>query len=192
MKEQEYVDRLTAISNITIKRLLQPINPYKFNIKKLAYGRTLEVGCGIGRNLGYLGKPFNVGIDVNESAINYVSALGHTAFLVKDFDLLTNYDSSFDHLLFSHVLEHMTVDEASTLVKKYLKYVKPGGTVIVICPQMRGYLSDPTHVEFMNPIKLRKLLEACQLKILSTKSFPLPKWFGRLFIYNEYIVVAEK
>ena len=192
MKEQDYVDRLTAISNNTVKRMLQPVNPYKFNINKLAHGRTLEIGCGIGRNLGYLDKPFNVGIDVNESAINHVTSLGHTAFSVKDFDAFINYDSSFDHLLFSHVLEHMTMDESSTLVEKYLKYVKPGGTVIVICPQMRGYLSDPTHVEFMNPFKLRKLLEVCQLKILSSKSFPLPKWFGRLFIYNEYIVVAEK
>jgi len=55
--------------------------------------------------LGFPGNPSNIVIDVNESAINHVAACGHTALSVMEFDVPTNYVSSFDHLLFSHVRE---------------------------------------------------------------------------------------
>jgi hypothetical protein len=39
---------------------------------------------------------------------------------------------------------------------------------------------------------LTKLCEACGLVVKQTYSFPFPRPVGKLFIYNEFVVIAEK
>lgn len=55
---------------------------------------------------------------------------------------------AFDSILLAHVIEHLDRSEAKSLLRTYLPFLKAGGTVFFICPQERGYASDPTHVWF--------------------------------------------
>ncbi len=63
--------------------------------------------------------------------------------------------------------------------------------VILITPQERGQRSDATHVRFMDEVALRNLADQCGLKVEKISSFPLPRMFGRWFIYNETITIAR-
>ena len=51
-------------------------------------------------------------------------------------------------MLLAHVIEHMDADAGVAIMQDYLPYLRPGGKVFFICPQERGYASDPTHVRF--------------------------------------------
>ena len=70
--------------------------------------------------------------------------------------------------------------------------LRPGGTVLFICPQERGYASDKTHVRFTTGTDLAALAEGTGLTVQKSYSFPFPRWTGRLFTYNEFCVVARK
>ena len=111
-------------------------------------GRTLDVGCGIGRNLGVL-APGSVGVDHNSGSIALARAMGYDAYTVKDFlDGELAVPGGFDGLLLAHVIEHMDRAQALKLLGDYLPFVRPGGRVFLVCPQERGYASDSTHSFF--------------------------------------------
>lgn len=192
MNNEDYALRLQQISKKRYKRLLKPINPYRMNLRRLVRGNCLEVGCGIGRNLGYLDNPNNVGIDLNPYALNVAKSLGHTVMLNSDLRSDVQYLSAFDNLLFSHVLEHMNQESATRLIQDYLPYLKKNGKMVIICPQQRGFNSDPSHVEFMDFEKLSAIVRRCEMKVVSASSHPLPFVFGKAFIYNEFVVTARR
>jgi 2-polyprenyl-3-methyl-5-hydroxy-6-metoxy-1,4-benzoquinol methylase len=192
MDESEYVHRLKGISDKKIKKFLKPFNPYRRNLRRLISGNCLEIGCGIGRNLSYLGNSANIGVDLNHSAVEYCKSIGHSAYTSKEFDALTEHRASFDNILLSHVLEHMEQPAAVDLIKHYLPALKPTGRIVIVCPQLRGFKSDPTHVEYMNFKKLSTIVARCGLGIEQQFSHPLHRAFGRLFIYNEFVIVATK
>ena len=50
-----YADRLQTLEQARWKQLLDVQAPYRWNIRRLGLGRTLDVGCGLGRNLAHLG-----------------------------------------------------------------------------------------------------------------------------------------
>jgi 2-polyprenyl-3-methyl-5-hydroxy-6-metoxy-1,4-benzoquinol methylase len=90
-----------------------------------------------------------VGVDHNASSVATAREQGWTAFTSAEFRS-TPYavPGAFDSLLAAHVVEHMERDEAAQLLRDHLTYVRPGGNVVLICPQERGYASDATHVRF--------------------------------------------
>lgn len=159
----------------------------------MAIGIVLDVGCGIGRNLRYLKSPDAIGVDHNAESVQFVQQLGYKAFLVNEFlERHSKSDPLFDTLLISHVVEHMSAEAAKELVRTYLKFLKPNGRVVLICPQQRGYASDQTHETYFTSESLSLLVKQLGLEVVRVKSFPLPRFFGKMFIYNEHIVIAQK
>jgi hypothetical protein len=84
----------------------------------------------------------------------------------------------------------MDLDAATELIQNYLPYLNSDGKVVIICPQKRGFDSDPSHVEFMDFEKLSALVNKCQMRVVSASSHPLPVVFSKAFIYNEFVVTA--
>ncbi len=179
-----YAARLAARQGASWKRWAP--NPYRWYLRHLRLGRTLEVGCGVGRNLGYLGGSA-IGVDTDPGAVAYCRARGYTAFVAWEFEAAPR---SFDTLLLSHVVEHVAVAERPAFLARYLTFIRSGGRVVVITPQERGFASDSTHVAFAGFDDVASLLEASGLHVTSRRSFPLPRAFGRFLAYNEFITVA--
>ena len=190
-RDSEYAERLETLSGAGWKRWLDVQAPYRWNIRRLELGYTLDVGCGIGRNLVHLGG-HGVGVDHNARAIEVARARGCTAFTPAEFAASEfAREARFDALLCAHVVEHMRFEEASALLGAHLRFVRPGGQVALLAPQQAGFRSDPTHVEFMDLARLRQLLEAHGLVCERAFSFPFPRVVGRVFPHNEFIVVGR-
>lgn len=169
------------------KRLLPVQAPYQWNLRRQGLGRTLDVGCGVGRNLATLGAG-SVGVDHNPGLVAAARSIGHEAYTVEEF---RERDwAPFDGLLFAHIIEHMDADAGRELVAAYLPYLRNGGRVFLVCPQERGYASDSTHVRWTTGEDLEQLARDCGLDPEPWRSFPFPRRLGRLFVYNEFTVRA--
>ena len=67
-RDREYTERLIRLQRAPWKRWLDVQAPYRWNLRRLAPGFTLEVGCGIGRNLEHL-RGEGVGLDHNPYSV---------------------------------------------------------------------------------------------------------------------------
>jgi SAM-dependent methyltransferase len=187
----EYADRLRTLQGRRWKQWVDVQAPYRWFLRRLRLGRTLDVGCGIGRNLANLGGDV-VGVDHNAEAVARCRAEGFVAHTTADFtDSPDAVPGTYDALLFSHVLEHMARADAVDLVAAYRPYLRPGGRVVMITPQERGYATDATHVEFHDLDGLRGMARDLGLVVERARSFPFPRPVGRIFPYNEFVVVAR-
>jgi SAM-dependent methyltransferase len=187
----EYTQRLVQLQTVWWKRILPVQAPYRWNLRRLGLGVTLDLGCGIGRNLVSLGGD-GVGIDYDPLSVEYARSRGVEAYLPTDFAASDrNRPATFDSLLLSHVAEHMTAPELRDFLAPYLPCVRDGGKVVLICPQERGYASDATHVEFVDFAAMTRLAADLGLAIDRQYSFPFPRSAGKLFVYNEFVMVAR-
>ena len=174
------------------KKALNVQAPYRWNLRRQRLGRTLDVGCGIGRNLATL-DPGSVGVDHNEHSVAVAREAGVTALTVAEWEESPlRVPESFDGILLAHVIEHMTRAEGVALLRDYLPYLRPGGKVFFVCPQERGYASDATHVWFATGEDLADLAREVGLQPEPWFSFPFPRWAGKPFIYNEFCLLATK
>jgi SAM-dependent methyltransferase len=187
----EYADRLRRKEYARWKQVLDVQAPYRWNLKRQELGRTLDVGCGIGRNLVSLSDG-SVGVDHNKESVAEARTRGFTALDTDEWATSAlKVPASFDSLLFAHVIEHMDEPTAVALVEEYLPFLKPGGKVFFICPQERGYASDPTHVRFVDLDALGRLSRKVGLQPVRSFSFPFPRSAGKAFLYNEFCVLAR-
>jgi SAM-dependent methyltransferase len=189
-KGADYTGLLVRKQTASWRKILQA--PYRRNLKNLKLGFVLDIGCGIGRNLIIL-KGSGVGIDHNEESVEFTRRLGYEAFTPGGFRKSSfNRKGRFDSMLLSHVAEHMHKGEVISLLRKYAGLLKPGGRLIIICPQEAGFRGKPTHVEFMDFGKLRGVSKGLGFTFLEEYSFPFPRFFGRFFTYNEFVSVSRK
>jgi SAM-dependent methyltransferase len=189
---EDYARRLSGRSGARWKRALNVQAPYKWNLRRQDLGRTLDVGCGIGRNLGTLAEG-SVGVDHNKASIEIARARGHVAYTTTEWvEAKPHAPGSFDGLLFAHVIEHMDALAGAALVNEYLDFIRPGGKVFFVCPQERGYASDPTHERWTTGEDLEALARGVGLQPEPWRSFPLPRRAGKAFTFNEFNVLAHK
>ncbi len=191
-RDREYTERLIRLQHAPWKKWLDVQAPYRWNLRRLYPGFTLEVGCGIGRNLEHLGGK-GVGLDHNVHSVAAARERGLRAFTPEEFRG-SEWDKpgAFDSLLLSHVAEHMNRAALVSLLLAHLPYVRSGGQLILITPQEVGFASDPSHVEFMDLAFLRTLARELGLAPVRDFSFPFPRPFGRLFIYNEFVSISRR
>jgi SAM-dependent methyltransferase len=191
-RDREYCERLVRLQHSGWKTHLHVQAPYRWNLRRLEPGFTLEVGCGIGRNLAHLDGNA-IGIDTNPYVVAEARRAGFRAFTPEEFAASEwNRPGAFDTLLLAHVAEHMRRDQLLELIREHLPRVRPEGKVILITPQEAGFRTDSTHVEFMDLGVLRAVSRELGLLPLRDYSFPFPRVFGRLFAYNEFVCVSSK
>jgi 2-polyprenyl-3-methyl-5-hydroxy-6-metoxy-1,4-benzoquinol methylase len=183
----EYAERLTRLQNRWWKRLFNVQAPWQWNLRRMKLGRTIDVGCGIGRNLVSLGAD-SVGVDHNAHSIQTAREAGFSAFTVDEFFASPELTraGSYDSMLVAHVIEHLTPEESAEIIASYLPLVRPGGRIVWICPQERGFRSDATHVTFTDFTALRALADRLGIEFETQYSFPFPRFVGKFFTYNEF------
>jgi SAM-dependent methyltransferase len=187
----EYTERLQQLEGIWWKKLLPVQAPYRWHLRSLKLGFVLDVGCGIGRNLGHI-DGHGVGVDHNAESVNVAKHHGLKVFAPNEF--MTSQwaeGSHFDSILLSHVMEHLDFNTSKQVLQSYLPYLKKGGRVVILCPQESGYRSDATHVQFMDFTALYEVCRVSGLTIQKAYSFPFPRWVGKFFRYNEFVVIAQ-
>ncbi|GAA1922849.1 class I SAM-dependent methyltransferase [Nocardioides hwasunensis] len=192
-RSQEYADRLRDLSGARWKQVLDVQRPYRWNLHRQGLGRTLDVGCGIGRNLLNLGAG-SVGVDHNAESVAECRARGLEAYTSEEWmgGAEVAVPESFDGMLVAHVLEHIEPEHWEGVVSAYLPYLRPGGKVMMICPQEKGYTTDATHVHFTDGAQMAAFAERLGLVVEKNYSFPFPRFAGRFFPYNEFCLVARK
>lgn len=187
-----YAERLVRHEGARWKQVLDVQRPYRWNLRRMRLGRTLDVGCGLGRNLTTLAAG-SLGVDHNSSSIEVARSRGLNAVTTDEFAIRFPEPPAvpeFESILLSHVLEHMTREEGIGLLEHYLPFARR--TVAVICPQERGYTTDHTHVTFLDGSDIAAMLEQVGLRTRKVASFPLPRAAGRFFTYNETVVLADR
>src|SRR4051794_10400446 len=124
---ESYTQRLTRLESAWWKRLLDVQRPYRWNLSRLHLGFTLDLGCGIGRNLANMDGN-GVGVDHNETSVRTARARGLDAMTPEEFRT-SDYAVAgrFDSLLLAHVAEHLPEQDAVDLVARYVGVVRPGG-----------------------------------------------------------------
>ncbi|MGN6272351.1 MAG: class I SAM-dependent methyltransferase [Protaetiibacter sp.] len=189
---EDYARRLERLQNKWWKKALDVQRPYRWNIRRWDLGRTLDVGCGNGRNLISL-PPGSVGVDHNPALVAAARRRGCEAYTDAEFfaDARLTRPASFDGLLAAHLIEHLSAERARAVLGSYLPLVRRGGRVLFITPQERGHASDPTHLDFVDHDALRALAADLGLEVERAYSFPFPRWMGRIFIYNEFALVCR-
>jgi Methyltransferase domain. len=187
-----YSDRLAQLSGARWKRVLDVQAPYRWNLRRiLGDRRTLDVGCGIGRNLRNL-PAGSAGVDHNEQSVRACREAGLTSMTVAEFLAEPPGDRArFDGLLAAHLVEHLPAGGAADVLEPYLPYLAADARVVLICPQERGFASDATHTVFTDQTSLGELARHLGLRVDKQFSFPLPRFAGRAFTYNEFVTVAS-
>ncbi len=186
-----YTSRLETRSGARWKRLLDVQAPYRWNLRRLLGDRrTLDVGCGIGRNLAHLPSG-SVGVDHNATSVQVCRDSGLEAFTVTEF-LEQEAEPRFGGLLAAHLVEHLPPGEAAGVLAPYLPHLEPAARIVLICPQERGFASDHTHTVFTDQAALAALAGDLGLRVERQYSFPLPRLTGKVFTYNEFVTVAVR
>jgi 2-polyprenyl-3-methyl-5-hydroxy-6-metoxy-1,4-benzoquinol methylase len=190
--QESYSRRLVRLQRASWKRLIPVQLPYRLHLKALRPGATLELGCGIGRNLSALGRE-SAGIDIDAESVRYVrEVLRLTAYTPDEFRASAHgTGAQFDTLLLSHVLEHVHPESIDALVSPYLRHVRQTGRIVIFTPQERGFASDATHVAFFDFQAGKALAQRLGLEIERQYSFPFPRRVGRIFTYNEFVTLLR-
>jgi SAM-dependent methyltransferase len=189
---EEYAQRLIRLQMAPWKRWLNVQAVFRRNLDRLQPGFTLVVGCGIGRDLLNL-RGNGVGVDTNEYCVRAARNRGLTAFTPGELrNSEYNRAGRFDSLLLAHVAEHMSLEQAIEVLRGYVDLVRVDGQLILIAPQEAGFKSDHTHVQMMDFARLQRLCEAVGFIVERAYSYPLPRWAGPFFTYNEFVVTGRK
>src|ERR1051326_466861 len=102
-QDARYTQRLLEQGSRRWKRILDVQAPYRWNLRRLHLGSTLDIGCGIGRTLLHLGRGA-VGLDHNPHSVAVAVSRGLTAFTPEEFQRSPFCrDGAFDSLLVAHV-----------------------------------------------------------------------------------------
>lgn len=80
----------------------------------------LNIGCGDKKVPGY------IGIDIVDRGQEIIAD-------IRNIPLLDNYA---DEILSVHVIEHVYQWEAAPLLKEWLRILKPGGKMVIECPNL--------------------------------------------------------
>lgn len=192
-EEAAYAQRLDRLESVWWKRVLDVQRPYRWHLRALNLGRVLDVGCGLGRNLVNLGgAAAGVGVDHNAEAVAIARRRGLEAYLPDEFRASTHArPGAFATLLIAHVLEHLAPADAAALVRDYLPFLRSDGRVVLITPQEAGFRADPTHVAFLDCDALAQIATSIGLRVEKRYSFPFPRPMGRVFKYNEFVLLAR-
>jgi 2-polyprenyl-3-methyl-5-hydroxy-6-metoxy-1,4-benzoquinol methylase len=191
-RDRDYARRLDSLQTARWKQVLDVQRPYRWYLRRLRLGCTLDLGCGIGRNLANLDGAA-VGVDHNVDAVEIARSRGYRAYTDTEFFASDHWRSAqFDSILCAHVVEHMAHDDAVALLRRFLPALRPAGRLVLITPQERGHRSDPTHERFVDFAELSRLVTDLSLVEIKRSSFPFPRAVGRAFPYNEFVVIARK
>jgi SAM-dependent methyltransferase len=163
-----------------------------------ARGRTIDFGCGVGELLALL-PAGSVGYEVNEATVRHCRERGLDVRPYRPdkdrYELDDCPPGEFGTFIVAHVIEHL--DRPQDVLRAIARSCSRLGIgrLIVVVPGPRGFRHDSTHATFVDRGFLDRygLAEIGGYRIVEETYFPIPwPWGGRVFTYNEMMVVYEQ
>lgn len=131
---------LQFIKNRAIKPLYKNLLPSWIEHLKREFSdcnTVLDLGCGYNSQIQYCNVPFSVGVELFEPYLQESKKKGiHNQYIKTDIRKVELKPKSFDAILCSEVLEHLTKEEGYELIKKMEKWARK--KIIITMPN--GYL----------------------------------------------------
>jgi trans-aconitate methyltransferase len=156
-------------------------------------GLIYDIGCGMGAFLEYC-KKRNLparGFDSNPKLVERCQKRGFEAVQEDIVCPKGNYPPA-PNLICDNVLEHLTPDEINSFFSGVKQYWMPGGVLLVIVPNRRGYQSDPTHKTFVDETVIRQMTAKHGLTLVRQYRHPIRWRFpGELYIFNMTVFRLE-
>ncbi|MFQ5527161.1 MAG: class I SAM-dependent methyltransferase [Thermoanaerobaculia bacterium] len=178
----EYLSRRNPLSYVYRKWILYP------RYRSLLPGGGIDVGCGLGDFLSFTGN--FVGVDVNDKVVDYCREQGLDVSLGSVYDLPFE-DGFVENAILDNVFEHL--DRPPDCLRELSRVLKPGGRILLVVPNRRGWKLDATHITFWDETNLPQLVTQEGFDVLKARHFPLPsKAVGNISAYNVFYLLARK
>ena len=188
--------------------ILLPLNSIIFlpfglsTLARLPKGKLVDVGCGDGGMLQFaiqMGWD-GFGLELDPQAISAGRKKGLTV-LEGGYETLDNYPSLFDCIICTHVLEH--VYEPIAALEKMMCALKPGGVLLLSCPNARSKASQyfgmhwrgleaPRHIAIPAAHFLRQYLGAMGFSVEQRISNTFPTIRESMDIQRKALPVRHK
>lgn len=147
--------------------------------------RILDIGCGLGQFLDFLGRSgyTNIlGVDISAEAIDFCREKGiEKVKLVDDLKEFLAVSGMYDLIVLNDVIEHFSQAEVLPILQKIYEKLNADGTLIVktgnlaslVGPRIR--YGDFTHQLGFTEYSLTQLLKVAKFRDIIIRSFVFPK-----------------
>ena len=200
-------------SEDTLRRIQKPFVEFFRNS-----GPVLDIGCGRGIFLQLLSDAGieACGIDHSEEALAACRQKGFSVRREDASSYLSTKPERFGGIFCSHVIEHMTYEDALVFMDLCYRALRPGGLLLLVTPNPEDicvmsdiFWLDPTHVRPYPKLLLQTMMESAGFRVCLAKQF-LGSWrlvgsrrhlpgfllrrllLGRYFGRPNTLVLAEK
>jgi len=147
--------------------------------------RVLDIGCGRGIFLELLKKSSikGIGIDPASESIEACRKKGFSDVVREDaVTYLARHTREFDGIFCSHVIEHMSYEDAVTFLRLCSQALRPGGVLVLITPNPQDltviseiFWLDPTHIRPYPLRLLTRMVETAGFRVTLAEAF-LGSW----------------
>jgi len=180
------------------KRDLNKVSTYR-TLKRLTKqdGKILEIGCGTGYLLHYLGD--GIGIDIDQALIDECrKRYKKSTFLVSDCYDIPLESERFDTVVMCMVVEHL--DQPMRAILEAKRVLKKNGNILIVVPNRKDWFytylvkKDPTHIREYDTREITDLVSGQFSGIdigYGTVSTKIPAWMTG-FITSDIIVNCKK
>lgn len=163
---------------------------------------VLDLGCGpgnVGRQLVLCGKDITItGIDLSEKMLEIAKQnVPDATFYCQDIRTVNFSEESFDAIMLSFCIVHLTDDETEQLIEKTSKYLKPGGKLYLsfIEGKEKGFettvfSNEAIFFNYYLTEEIEFLLKKKGIKVFQISKQDYPESDG--IIKTEVFVFAEK
>jgi len=152
-----------------------------------------DVGCGFGAFLEYCrsrDRPA-VGLDSNPKLVEICNRKGLQAYQADVLNLHEVF-SPADNIICDNVIEHLSLIEVDRFFCEIQKIWSPGGVMLIVVPNQRGYGSDPTHKTFVDDTLIAEITNKFKLSFCRTYLHPIPwRILGDHYIFNMSVFRIE-
>ena len=205
-KSREFYTYFSELGGEYSKEIIR--KQYEFYLKyipRYCDYRFLDIGCGAGEFLSFLGGHNipAVGVDLDENEVERAKNLGLSVFQNDALSFLNNTNEMFSGVSLLQVIEHVPPEHMVELVRIIAERLVPGGVLLVETinlKQQMGFNSfyiDPTHTRPVSETYLGFLMEWSGFEDIKLV-YSLPTWCAGLDVkdisklYFNYTLIGKK
>lgn len=201
----------SGFAEINVRNSRHSISLYRHNYKRFLpkdrSAKILDVGCGLGQFLEFLGQEGYenfLGVDISSEAIHFCQEKGIPKVqLISDLKSFLLTSGSFDLIVLNDVIEHLPKVEILPILESLHEKLNAGGCLIVKTGNLASLVgarmryNDFTHETGFTEYSLTQVLKIARFKDIMILPFVFPKnrlirvvrWLGQKLIHGLWKLV---